>query len=237
MMLHRDVATASGGPIQNRFSPYDWNGGSVVGVAGDDFVVLAADRRLATGYNIKSRNIERIHELAPQTLLACGGCHADVMALYNELTLRATMYKHKHGVDMGTVAAAQLLSNTLYYRRFFPIYALAVIAGLDEEGKGYVAGYDAVGSYIRSREGYSANGGSASILMPILDNVFGSGNAGFSSGPRPEKPYTDDEVVEIVKSVFVSGAERDIMLGDAVDIFVLKKGGAIHRQLFALKKD
>lgn len=51
------------------------------------------------------------------------------------------MYKHKHGVDMGTVAAAQLLSNTLYYRRFFPIYALAVIAGLDSEGRGYVAGY------------------------------------------------------------------------------------------------
>lgn len=51
------------------------------------------------------------------------------------------MYKHKHGVDMGTVAAAQLLSNTLYNRRFFPIYALAVIAGIDEQGTGYVAGY------------------------------------------------------------------------------------------------
>jgi len=51
------------------------------------------------------------------------------------------MYKHKHGVNMGTVAAAQLLSNTLYLRRFFPIYALAVIAGIDEAGVGYVAGY------------------------------------------------------------------------------------------------
>ena len=163
------------------------------------------------------------------------------------------MYKHKHGVDMGTVAAAQLLSNTLYYRRFFPIYALAVIAGLDAEGKGYVAGYvsssqssffteltleqDAVGSYIRSREGYSANGGSASILMPILDNVFGSGNAGFSSGPKRDTPYSAQEVVEIVKTVFVSGAERDIMLGDAVDIYVLSRSGTLQHELFALKKD
>jgi len=94
-----------------------------------------------------------------------------------------------------------------------------------------------VGSYIRSREGYSANGGSASILMPILDNVFGSGTAGFSSGPKPPKPYTPEEVVEIIKTVFVSGAERDIMLGDAVDIFVLKRGGTLQHEIFNLKLD
>lgn len=73
--------------------------------------------------------------------------------------------------------------------------------------------------------------------MPILDNVFGSGNAGFSSGPKPPKPYTSNEVVEIVKAVFVSGGERDIMLGDAVDIYTLKRDGSITHEIFALKKD
>jgi len=73
--------------------------------------------------------------------------------------------------------------------------------------------------------------------MPILDNVFGSGNAGFSSGPKPEKPFTAEEVVEIVKAVFVSGAERDIMLGDAVDIYVLKQSGVLQHEIFALKRD
>jgi len=73
--------------------------------------------------------------------------------------------------------------------------------------------------------------------MPILDNVFGSGGAGFSSGPKPQRPYTADEVVEIVKTVFVSGAERDIMLGDAVDIFVLRRGGALEHEIFNLKLD
>jgi hypothetical protein len=73
--------------------------------------------------------------------------------------------------------------------------------------------------------------------MPILDNVFGTGTAGFSAGPKPPRAYTADEVVEIVKSVFVSGGERDIMLGDAVDIYVLRTGGAIQHEIFNLKLD
>ena len=43
-------------------------------------------------------------------------------------------YEHSHGRKMSTAAAAQLMSVTLYYRRFFPYYAFCMIAGLDEEG-------------------------------------------------------------------------------------------------------
>jgi hypothetical protein len=73
--------------------------------------------------------------------------------------------------------------------------------------------------------------------MPILDNVFGSGNAGFSSGPKPPRAYTSQEVAEIVKSVFVSGGERDIMLGDAVDIYTLERNGTLRHEVFLLKRD
>src|SRR5271163_4028161 len=93
-------AAAAGAPLAHAFSPYEWNGGSVVGVAGADFVVLAADRRLASGYSIKTRSISRIHRLASHTYVGCGGCHADVENLYNTLTLRATMFRHDHGEEM-----------------------------------------------------------------------------------------------------------------------------------------
>ena len=93
----------------------------------------------------------------------------DVITLRNVLDARLTQYEHSHGRKMSSHAAAQLLSVTLYYRRFFPYYAFCMLAGLDENGKGAVYGYDAVGSY--KRDDYGAMGSGQNFVVPILDNL------------------------------------------------------------------
>jgi len=94
---------------------------------------------------------------------------SDVTTLRRMLGARLTQYEHSHATAMSSSAISQLLSVTLYYRRFFPYYAFCMVGGLDEEGKGAVYGYDAVGSY--KRDDYGVMGSGQNYLMPILDNL------------------------------------------------------------------
>ena len=52
------------------------------------------------------------------------------------LDAKMKQYKHTHSKDMSCEAIAQMLSTTLYYRRFFPYYTYNMIAGIDNNGKG-----------------------------------------------------------------------------------------------------
>jgi 20S proteasome subunit beta 6 len=130
---------------------------------------------------------------------------------------------------MSSDSCAQLLSNTLYYKRFFPYYAFNILAGVDAHGVGAVYSYDAVGSFERSQ--YSANGSGQAYIIPVLDNVIGNRNR-LQDAPA----LSADEVVEIFKDTFLSAGERDIYTGDSVDIWVITKDNVVQHN-FALKKD
>tara|TARA_R110002050_G_scaffold198780_1_gene333606 strand:+ start:355 stop:612 length:258 start_codon:yes stop_codon:yes gene_type:complete len=81
---------------------------------------------------------------------------SDFYTLVKVLRMRITQYVHQHQKQPSTPAIAQLLSNTLYYRRFFPYYAFNVLGGVDENGEGVAYSYDAIGSYERVQ--YSSAG-------------------------------------------------------------------------------
>lgn len=145
---------------------------------------------------------------SPKCVVASAGMQADRQALHKVLSMRHTTYQFNHRKPMSVNSVAQLLSTTLYYKRFFPYYTFNLCAGLDEEGRGAIYTYDAIGSF--ERVGYGIQGSGKELIQPVLDNQLQAA----SPLVLPPKPWLSslplDKAVDLIKDAYVSAGERDI---------------------------
>ncbi|CAK7265679.1 Proteasome subunit beta type-6 [Sporothrix epigloea] len=240
---------APDGARQHRFDPYTDNGGTTLAIAGDSFAIVAGDTRHTAGYAINSRFSPKVFKIGGSTsdqkdatiVLSVVGFAADGAALQERLDTVCKMYRYRHGKPISVHACAKRLSTILYQKRFFPYYTHAILAGLDEEGKGAVYSYDPVGSY--EREQCRAGGAAASLIMPFLDNqvnfknqnVPGSG-VGHDLQERPRVALSRPDVEVLVKDAFDGAVERHIEVGDFLQMMVVTSEG-IEEIILPLKKD
>jgi len=220
-------------PNQASFSPYESNEGSIVAISGGDFVVIASDTRLSSGYSIYTREQPKLFKLSDKTILGLASCWCDALTLAKIVEARMKMYGHEHNKEMSTPAVSQMVSSLLYYKRFFPYYVTTVVAGLDSDNVGRIYSYDSVGSKVESSN--IACGSASHLLQPLLDNQVDGKNIG-DIVPKKAPVFSREEAVNIIRDVFVSAAERDIYTGDSILIYILTAEG-IKEMTFPLRKD
>lgn len=214
------------------WSPYEVNGGSCCAIGQPGYCVIASDTRLSRGYSILSRTSSKAVQLTENCVLVSGGMQADRNQLHTILVMRLKQYKLEHGKEMGVKAVAQMLSNTLYGRRFFPYYTFNILCGVKEDGQGVVYGYDAIGSY--KEDGYGAQGSGMEQITPMLDFTFQRAH----DQNYPEPPTLSlEEGTNIVKSAIEAVSERDIQTGDHLEVFTITREGGVQREVFDLRKD
>lgn len=226
-------------PIEHRFNPYSDNGGTVLGIAGEDFAVLAGDTRQVEGYSINSRYEPKIFNVGDDIVMTANGFAADGAALIDRFRNQVKWYKFDHNnKKLSIKSAARYIQHLLYGKRFFPYYVSTLIAGLDDEGKGAVYSYDPVGSY--EREQCRAGGAAASLIMPFLDNQVNFKNQ-YEPGTdgkvkKPLRYLSLDEVLALVRDAFSSATERHIQVGDGLEVFIVTKEG-VRVEYYPLKRD
>jgi len=211
--------------------PYQNNGGTALALAGKDYAIIAADRRLSVGYSISTRESTKIAKLTENTVLASCGMQADRHTLHSVLSSRLQMYRLEHDKEMSTHAISELLSRTLYYRRFFVYYTFNILAGIDDKGEGYVYSYDAIGSFEAQK--HAVNGDGGVLAIPLLDNFVEKKHRQLDD---PKQELSKDEALKLIKNTLNAVVEREISTGDSADIFVITKKGTTH-EVFPLRKD
>jgi len=226
-----EYGAAGGNPKEVRWSPYNDNGGCTAAIAGEDYALIASDTRLTDGgYGILSRTQPKLFTLSDQMVLGATGCWADVLTLTKLMGARIQIYKYTHNQTMSLPAAAQMLSNMLYSKRFFPYSVSNVLAGLDPEGRGYIYTYDPVGCV--EKVSNSTGGAGVAIMQPLFDNQVEKLNM-----PNEEKkPLTLEEAERLVHDAFIAAAERQIHVADAINFRIITKAG-IQEKVVALRRD
>ncbi|KAF1876527.1 hypothetical protein Lal_00021241 [Lupinus albus] len=204
---------------------------SVMASSGFQADVKALQKQLSARHLV-SPNLSYATEV--EYYLTYAGFKSGETVVLNQNHSAPLIYQHQHNKQMSCPAMAQLLSNTLYYKRFFPYYAFNVLGGLDNEGKGCVFTYDAVGSY--ERVGYSSQGSGSTLIMPFLDNQLKSPSPLLLPAQDAVTPLSEAEAIALVKTVFASATERDIYTGDKLEVVTLNASG-IHREYMDLRRD
>lgn len=222
----------------SRFNPYgDSSGGSTLAIAGKDFLLLAGDTRHSTGYSIDSRNMTQIVPIGDGMYFAGNGFSADAKQLADDLRTRIKWYHHENnGHKMGVRAAARMTSLLMYGKRFFPYYTNPMLVGLEADGSGVIYTFDPIGC--DERRSSQAGGHATQLLTPFLDNQVSFEN---QVDPETKEPKTVEDIdlgtaVRLVKDSFAGAAERQIQVGDTLEILVLTPDGE-HREQYPLRRD
>lgn len=218
---------------RQRWNPYSMEGGSTCALAGDNFAIVASDTRMSQmEINILTRNAEKIHVLNDSMILATSGFYGDVLQLRRVLQARLHKYRFDYRSEMTADLGAELLARNLYYKRFFPYYTGAILAGIDENGKGAVYSYDPIGCV--ERIAYSASGAAEPMIIPLLDCQVGHVTL---SDDVEKPPLTLERAVSLMKDAFRTSAEREISTGDKIHLVIAEAGKPIKQMYLPLRED
>lgn len=126
----------------------------------------------------------------------------------DKLKYHANLYRLREGHEMKPWQLINSTAHMLYQKRFQPFYVSPIVAGIDDDGKAYVCGYDSIGSPEISN--ISVSGTASDELMGMCDSIY-------------RENMEPDELVEVIGQCLLAAENRDAFSGWGIEIYLLTK--------------
>lgn len=115
-------------------------------MVGKDCVAIACDLRLGLQALTVSNNFPKIFSYGDTVHLGLTGLATDVSTVSDLFRYKVNMYRLREEREIAPRTFANLVSSTLYEKRFGPYFVSPVVAGLDPKtGQPFICGFDSIG--------------------------------------------------------------------------------------------
>ena len=190
-------------------------GATTVGAVCADGVILASEKRVTYGNFVMSRGGKKVFKITGQIGAACAGLVGDMQILTREVAAQANLFSMEVGRPISVRAAAKLMSNILFNRRYAPLITQTIVGGLDDEGASlYVL--DVLGSLIPDK--YAVVGSGTEVAVGVLEESYTEG-------------LSVEEAKPLVTRAIKSAISRDAMSGDGIDFLIITKDGVVEESI------
>jgi len=185
-------------------------GTTTLGLLCDKAVILAAERKATMGYLMASKDAQKILQLDGHLGMTIAGVVGDAQALQRYVKAEIKLYSLQEERLIPVKAAASLISNILYSRRFYPYIVQLVVGGFDTEARLYSLALD--GSNLEEKEFYSSGSGSP-MAFGVLEDSY-------------RKGMTLEEGKRLAARAVSAATKRDIASGGSgIDVVVIDSKG------------
>ncbi len=184
-------------------------GTTTVGVAGKDFVILAADKRASMGHLTIDKSTDKIFALDDHVGITTAGSVGDAQKLVRIMRAELTL-NELETEKLSVKATVTLLANLMHGNRMFPFLNQFVIGGVDD-GAGIVYSIDPTGGYT-DHHTFTATGSGSPLAYGLLEDA-----------------YTEDigksDATKLAIRTITAASSRDVNSGDGVDVAIVDKKG------------
>ncbi|MFW9983312.1 MAG: proteasome subunit beta [Candidatus Odinarchaeota archaeon] len=184
-------------------------GAATVGITFENGVVIGAEKRVLWGYTVVSKTGKKVFPITDNIVVGSAGVSGDYQMLSSFLVAESNLFELENRRAITVNAAAQLLSNILFSRKYMPYLTQTLIGGVDSDGS-HLYSLDLAGSLIE--ETYAAVGTATSLVLGVLEANY-------------HEDLTKEEAVQLAVKAIRSATRRDAMSGEGIDLLIVTPEG------------
>jgi proteasome beta subunit len=184
-------------------------GAATVGITFENGVVIGAEKRVLWGFTVVSKTGKKVFPITDNIVVGSAGVSGDYQMLSSFLVAESSLFELENRRSITVNAAAQLLSNILFSRKYMPYLTQTLIGGVDSDGS-HLYSLDLAGSLIE--ETYAAVGTATSLVLGVLEANY-------------RTDLTKEEAIQLAVKAIRSATRRDAMSGEGIDLLIVTPEG------------